>query len=617
MAKIVINGFQGMRPRVSPTLLPATAAASADNCNLVRGSIKAFRSPRAVATLVNTGLIGSIYLYRESDGTERWLEWTQDVDVQPGPIAGDTAKRAYFTGTDRPRVFDESMVNTGGGATYPKSTYRMGVARPTTAITASLGGGGTGSARTVNYVYTNVRKWASGAVDESQPSDPSNDVDALDGQAVDLAGFDTPNAEYGVTHRWIYRLESGTEGAEYQFLAEITVAASTYQDTTPIDQIGTDVLPSEEWAEPPDDLKGLIALPNGCFAGFSGKQVCVSYPYQVHAWPTRYRLTLPFEIVALGHIGSLIVAATEGPAYVIDAQDPEVMSPNQVGEIYPCISKRGLRSVDNLVLYPTHDGIAFVGPGGATGLLTQKLVSREEWELYQPATIRAATYRGMYFAFYHSGGDANAVPDAGFILNYVEPESGISQVSSEVHALHADSTGGRLYFAQTDAVDGFNKVYDFDSRIDRVPYLWRSKPFIAPSEIHFGAARIIGDLEEALTAEDAAQYEQDRQSAIDKNQSLMDAGEDSGALNGAPLNEEEINGDGLQEVLPPFDDIVGVTFTLFADGVVVASLPVNSEEPFRLPSGWRGKVLQVQLQGQVEVRQVLVAPSIAEIADAA
>ncbi|HEX7116255.1 MAG TPA: hypothetical protein VF193_14100 [Steroidobacter sp.] len=617
MAKIVINGFQGMRPRVSPTLLPATAAEQADNCNLVRGSVKSFRAPRESALLVNEGVIGTIYLYRESNGTERWLEWNEDVDVQPGPIAGDTARRAYFTGTDYPRVFDESMVNAGAGATYPKSSFRMGVARPTTPIVAAPGAGGTGEVRTVNYVYTNVRRWASGKVDQGPPSPPSNDVDVLDGQVVDLSGFDNPDPEYGITHRWIYRLETGTQGAEYQFLAEIAVADSTYQDTTTIDAIGVDILPSEEWVEPPDDLKGLISLPNGCFAGFVGKQVCVSYPYQVHAWPVRYRLTLPFEIVALGHIGTTIVAATMGPAYVIDAQDPEVMSPNQVGEIYPCLSKRGLVSADNLVIYPTHDGLAFVSQGGATGLLTQKLVSTEEWKAFNPRTIRAAAYRGMYFAFYHSSGDTEAVPDSGFNLSYVEPEIGISLFVSSVHALYSDPEKGRLYFAQTDEVQNVNKVYDFDSRSDRVPYLWRSKIYVAPAEVHFGAARLLGDLENALTIDEEAQYEQDRQDVIAQNQDLIDADEDSGALNGSALNEEEVNGDALLEVPPPFDDIVGVIFTLIANGKSVASVPVNSEEPFRLPSGWRGRTFQVQLQGQVEVRQVIVAPSIEEIADAA
>ena len=46
-------------------------------------------------------------------------------------------------------------------------------------------------------------------------------------------------------------------------------------------------------------MKGLIALPNGVFAGFTGKRICFSEPFLPHAWPVAYRITLEEEIVSI------------------------------------------------------------------------------------------------------------------------------------------------------------------------------------------------------------------------------------------------------------------------------------------------------------------------------
>jgi hypothetical protein len=369
---------------------------------MVRGSLKAFRKPLPIAELSLSGLIGTVYRYQQSDGTERWLEWAEDVDVQPGPIANDISKRVYFTGTDLPRVFDDTQVAVGPRDPFPKSNFRMGVPAPATALTAALGAGGSGSARDVRFVWTYVRRWASGAEDESGPSPASNIVNALQGQEIDLTGFTSPSVtDAGITHIWIYRLNTGTAGAEYQFVDEIPVATTTYQDTKPDSDL-SEVLDTEEWLTPPDDLKGLISIPNGCFVGFSGKQVCFSVPYQVHAYPTRFRYAVQFEIVGLGYIGNMVIALTNERAFYLDGSDPGFVGHGKAATPYPCLSKRGIVNTKRGVLYPTHEGVAIVLPGGDTGLFTKDIVSSEEWEGFFPSTIFAVTHRGRYFAIFDS-----------------------------------------------------------------------------------------------------------------------------------------------------------------------------------------------------------------------
>ena len=46
-------------------------------------------------------------------------------------------------------------------------------------------------------------------------------------------------------------------------------------------------------------MKGLTAIGNGIFAGFSGKRLCFSEPFLPHAWPVAYRITLEDEIVGI------------------------------------------------------------------------------------------------------------------------------------------------------------------------------------------------------------------------------------------------------------------------------------------------------------------------------
>lgn len=612
MTNIVVRGFAGELPRITETELPANAAQIASNCNIVRGSLKAFRKPNKVYELITAGQIGTIYLYRENDGTERWCEWTQDVDVQPGPIAGDTTKRTYYTGTDTPRVFDDTLVDTGGGSTYPKSSYKLGIPKPTTAPTAVKFSDGGGASRTCTWVYTYVRKWASGKTDEGVPSDPSNSITYLDGGQIDLSTIATAPVGHGITHVWIYRIKTGTAGAEYQFVKEISNGTATTSETV-ADASLLDVLESEDYDVPPDDMKGLLMLPNGVAVGFSGNEICFSVPYQVHAFPVDYRHAVPYKIVGIKNIGLMVVAATEGYAYTLNGQDPAFASPDRDDMIYPCLSKNGMVSSDPGVIYPSHDGLVLITPGGKGALLTEAIFSREEWDSYYPSTIRAVSYRNRYGASFHNGGDADAISNDSFMLDHNDPASGVVGAFGGSHCLYVDHINGNFYYAATDSVDGKNYVYQWDAQVARVSYLWKSKKFVLPEDTNFGVAQIFGKWTSSLTQAEIDSYNATRDAIIAANQAALAANE-SGAINGSAINEEEINGDSLQEVPPLLDETIGMTFKLYADGVLVATITVVSDEPFRLPSGYLARVAEIELQGQIEVQKVKMAPSFTDLA---
>ena len=80
---------------------------------------------------------------------------------------------------------------------------------------------------------------------------------------------------------------------------------------------------NSEWVAPPSDLKGLVAMPNGIMAGFSGNNICFSEPFFPHAWPIRYRLATNFSIVSMGRYGQTLIVTTKGFPYAVVGARPD------------------------------------------------------------------------------------------------------------------------------------------------------------------------------------------------------------------------------------------------------------------------------------------------------
>ena len=181
--RISIQDFVGEIPRASPRLLPPNSAQEATNCKLWSRELLPWRGLDVINNPTKTGPI--ITIYPLTDASTYWMHWAQDVDVARGPIAGDTTKRSYYTGTDVPRVTDKDMVHASAGTNYPTDSYLLGIPSATAALTATLGAGGSGTAVARAYVITFVSGWS----EESAPNAVSNIVSAMPGQTVDLSAM--------------------------------------------------------------------------------------------------------------------------------------------------------------------------------------------------------------------------------------------------------------------------------------------------------------------------------------------------------------------------------------------------------------------------------------------
>lgn len=247
---------------------------------------------------------------------------------------------------------------------------------------------------TRGYIYTYVSDWG----EESAPS-PVTELLTIDqNDSVDVTiGAPSVTAPYGaITHWRLYRSSTTNVGAAYQFVAEIPIATTSYNDTKKQEEL-QEVCPSLTWTEPRSDLFALTGLPNGIMVGLAedGRILCFSEPYQPYAWPREYELSLEYPGVGIGVFGTTAAVLTTGQPYYVSGADSANMSAQKIESSQACVSKRSIVSAEGGVLYASPDGICLAGPSGVE-LLTLGAYSREDWQALGLETSFAAFSEGVY-----------------------------------------------------------------------------------------------------------------------------------------------------------------------------------------------------------------------------
>jgi hypothetical protein len=221
MAVMRLGGFQGEFPRIHPRFLPDGAAQQAVNAEFKRTSLESIKDTSFVA---GTTEPAPISLFRYSDTV--WLEAETDTDWVTYPVIGDSFGRVIFAdpSAGELRVTDASLVGTGG---YPATYRRLDIPPPTSGFSATLQGDPDDAdevPETRFYVCTFVNEYGA----EGPPSPASNEVEWRSGQTVLLEAFPSvPTGNYNITHRRIYRVNTGSSAnTEYQYVTEVAVASN-------------------------------------------------------------------------------------------------------------------------------------------------------------------------------------------------------------------------------------------------------------------------------------------------------------------------------------------------------------------------------------------------------
>lgn len=652
--KLTFQTFEGIIPRRAGELLPGNKGQLASNCKLTNGLLRPYFNASEDSTLANTSLIPTIYRHLST----YWFEWLADVNVVKGPVSADTTGKVYYTGDGIPKKTNTSLATTGAGP-MPIDFYPLAVAHGNIALTSVAGAGGTGDPRNINYVWTCVTSWG----EEGLPSPASTTLSAMNGQTIALTGvsliwrtgatvavgdFCFPTTDEGgdymykcvtagvsggteptwgttvdadtddgtaawrcftnnISSKRIYRMNTGETNASYQYLTAIDIGDTTYSDSTEDADLG-EVLPSEDWDQPPDGLTGLCYLGNGIMLGYSGKDLYASEPYRPWAWPTDYSNALTDTIKAVVTLGGSAVVVTESNPYLVTGRDPGSLSVVPLSDPHAGVAKRGSVGCTLGAIYPSADGLMLITPDGQATLLTGDLYTVEQWQELHPTTLHAYIHDNKYFGFYSYGGREGAI-----VLDLKTMD--LTHLDLYTSAAFVESATDTLYYVVEE--DGAYSVYEWEGDVLQpftMLYVWGSKKILLPKRTSFSCARVIAETQDRQTYYDALVAYKD---AVRRNAERISAYLTGGAVGEDPIGDGiPIDGDLLEDVTDPGDysGDFELSMDLYIDGEFQFTKEVYANGiPFRLAQGCRGRTFEIELVGNVEVKRVDIASDMAEL----
>ena len=476
MALIGIKGFNGMKPISNPILLDSGEAQLARNVKLISGAISALKGTTTLKATTSASP-QTIYRYGTSaTETNYWLEFPGDVDVVRSPIVADQYDRLYWTDGVAPRYSPNNLILSG--ASYPGASYLLGIPKLTTAPTVTASTAPTEAVHTESRTY--VITYVSAFGEEGPPSNASAVVSINNTQPVTVSIPGNPGGNRNLTLKRIYRSSATGAQAYFQFVAEVPIATTSYTDSKTQASLG-EVLGTEDWVEPPAGLKGLRMMANGVAVGFVGNTVYMSEPYLPHAWPHEYPVDA--DIVGLGTFGQTVVVLTRTFPYLLQGVDPSAMSTTKMELRQACVSKRSIVETGDGVMYASPDGLVSIG-GSGVQVVTQNILSREQWQAYKPDSILAFLYNGRWHGFYNTGSERG-------LLIFDFTGQGAYMTVSDLGSGGAQPIVSGFQDASTDTlylVQGAN-IVRFDAGTN-LPYLWRSKVFRAPQHVNFSVAQV-------------------------------------------------------------------------------------------------------------------------------
>lgn len=348
-----------------------------------------------------------------------------------------------------------------------------------------------------SYVYRFVNDLG----DYGAPSGASDVVVRPDGGSVVVGTPVTapPGSDpsYGITLKQIFRAITGAGGTAYFLVAEIPLAQATFVDQLDDSVVAeNEVLDSEEWDLPPDDLQGIIALPNGMMAGFRRNQLCLSVSGFPHAWRVRDRKTTDTDIVAIANIDNTIVIGTKSRVYTATGTSNDSYAMSAPGAPQACLSKRSMVFLDGVgVVFASPDGwVACAGSAGNVPVVTETIFKKDQWEALDPSSIVAAVHDGTLFWF-----STGQTPESGYALDLRESGAGLISLSFHAEAVFVDPLTDSLYLvldAVNEPVDALlpvassapaiaapaRVIFKFDGATDgsKLRYRWRGKLHLTP-----------------------------------------------------------------------------------------------------------------------------------------
>lgn len=649
MTILSLNVFKGMWPRSSRQQLPPAGSELAVNAELLSGDLRALRSSLTGPTIASLGVLRAAFRVPAAlrddvpdpppasdpdDLNDVWVGFeTEFTHFVKGPLVNDKYSRWYWTEEgQRPRYAALADLVTGGPNGGADPYYILGVPAPFHTepdpdaeppeegdmFTVVASGGTDDLKETRCYVYTFINEYG----EESAPSLPVCAEGNGDGTWT-LSGLKTAFVEPWLTEgnpiekQRIYRTITGETGGSFFFVDEISPPAASYVDDIGTDEVSLNTqLESDAWKTPPEDLVGVLRHPNGFLVGFSkGGNLHFSTPYRPHAWPAEYTLSTEGEIQALGVFGTSVVAATNAHPYVATGTNPAGITLTKTDTSLPCVSRFSIVSMDAGVTYASPDGIAGVGPNGV-GNITEQVIARGEWSSrYDPSFIRATRFGFRYLSV--ALHDDEDILRRGLVYAPKEPASIWSEVAFRLQqqftSLQTDLYSGTPYSLVGNIIQWLGESMAFPEQ-----YTWRSTEFVTADPCNFGAYRIDFDPiirypEQSPDSDKLEQFESWNKERITSPLDTLDLYPINGVHQAVipppsdvlPQNRQPLGGSPLYDLQAL--GAATVTVTLYGNRVVRYTKELSEPGIYRLPSGYKTDLWQVEFSGNADLHHFKMA----------
>ena len=477
MSGIKIQTFGGKAPKIFARLLPDDMAQVATQVNLDAGRLdprkgNATTSATFYASYSVSASTKTIFKYNNT-----WIGSNDDIDIIRSPIAEDPWDRIYITGATAgyPQMTNPTFI---ASSVY----YRLGIPTPVDFASAPTLNPATSALAeeptSVSYIYTYVSYFG----EEGPPitAAVSHIVEKRSDQTVTV-NFPTVVAPNGnITKKRLYRTDaSGT------FRVVDDVIGNSYLDSKPDSQLGEAISVSDHEAPPdgtasahPDgQMIGLISLPNGITAGFTGNTVCFSEPFKPHAFPPGSRLTMKSDIVALAPMTNGVLVLTKEKPAMISGLDPRSMSMMEVDSTLSCVSKKSVVDMGSFVMYASPDGLVMATENGLQ-VITESILTRDQWQALVPTTINGFMYEGQYVGFYNDGSEQK-----GFLFDPRGGKNAYTKLDFHAIAGYNDLENDELYLVVGTSLVKFNTG-------SLANFTWKSKKYYSPKPANLAVGRV-------------------------------------------------------------------------------------------------------------------------------
>lgn len=413
------------------------------------------------------------------------------------------------------------------------------------------------------YVFTLVSDWG----EEGPPSPPSEIITVRKdgGKANVTLTWARPNGYDHIVTARLYRTLSGQDGTLFFFVKDIPIVGGSpsvpaimnfVDDVDPL-KLG-EKMPSQDWTAPIDGMFALTGMPNGFMIAAKGNTLHACEAYQPHAWPDKYRKTVENEINGIATMAQSAILTTSGKPYLATGSDPASLTVTELDVDAPCLSSGSIVSVGAGVVYATHDGLALITPSGSR-ILTQKILSKQQWAAIWAGTFVAGYHDGRYFALTANSALVSfslRIDGTGGDMEYTTYPGLLAR------ACAIDTANDSLCFVGLDGSNVFRRLMRIDASLSLKNYVWTSKVFTLAAPANFAVGQVMANTYPVPLVIMAA----------------------------------KIQSDGSAAAM-----------------ATVHSLFVNSSAPFRLPSGFVAREWQIKVQGQADVQRIDLATSMSEL----